>query len=75
VLDRLVELLGSRTPEVLRELAFGVLRTDIDPESRAVPGLYQYDATGSAEALDAGRQAWKRRVEELKRRTGEPKQE
>jgi hypothetical protein len=71
VLDKLVDSLGS--PAVcVRELAFMNLITGADPDARSTPGLSRFDAGGRDADRDATAKAWKRRVEELKKKAAMP---
>jgi hypothetical protein len=73
VLDKLADQLGSRNPPVLRELAFWVLRNQVDPDAYGVPALTRVDLNGPPEKVDEAKAAWKRRVDDLKKKMVEPK--
>jgi hypothetical protein len=73
VLDRLVEGLASNDL-IVRELAFAALSRDvIDPDVPTTVPQRMYNASAPAEVRDDGVKAWKRYVEQLKKRPAAPK--
>ena len=64
-LDKLVDLLNDPVL-VVRELAFWVLRTDVDPEARGNRNLNFYDAASASAAREPFVRGWRKRVEEIK---------
>jgi hypothetical protein len=73
VLDRLVENLTS-SDLVIRELAFAALSRDVvDPDVPTTVPQRMYNAAAPAEVRDDGVKAWKRYVEQLKKRPPVPK--
>jgi hypothetical protein len=64
-LDRLVAGLASDALPV-RELAYWVLTTDVDPAATRNVTLNRYNPAGSAEGREPFIRAWRARVQELK---------
>jgi hypothetical protein len=69
-LDQLVELLNSPVLAI-RELAFWQLVNEVDPESRSMKILAGFDAAATALAREGSFNAWKRRIDDLKKKLPE----
>lgn len=65
--DQLLALMESNKV-VVRELAFMALLNEVDQESRSNRALASFDAGGPDQMREAVVRAWKRRVEELKKK-------
>ncbi|MCZ2341435.1 MAG: alanine and proline-rich secreted protein Apa [Bacteroidales bacterium] len=71
--DQLLTLMSSNKVAV-RELAFMTLLNEVDQESRSNRALASFDAGGPDQAREPVVRAWKRRIEELKKKaTADPK--
>lgn len=66
-LDQLLEYLNSPALSI-RELAFWQLLNEVDPEARTMRPLSSFDLAATGVARDNFLAAWKRRVEELKKK-------
>lgn len=72
MMDQLVSLMESNKVAV-REVSFATLINEADPESRGNRALSSFDAGGPDQAREGVVKAWKRRIEELKKKgTAEP---
>ena len=66
-LDAVVDALAANAV-CLRELAFYTLLSDVDPEARGITALTRFDAGAPDAARDPAVKAWKKRVEDLKKK-------
>lgn len=69
-LDTLVDSLSSPVLAI-RELAYWQLLNEVDPEARMVKVLTAFDAASPALAREGSVNAWKRRIEDLKKKNAE----
>ncbi len=72
VIEKFVEGLGSSALSV-REIAFWVLKNDIDADARAKPALLQIDFAGNSETRRIGLELWRSRAKELIRKLDQNK--
>ena len=69
-LDQLAEFLSSPVLAI-RELAFWQLLNEVDPEARTMKVLAGFDAAAPPLAREGSANAWKRRIEDLKKKLPE----
>ncbi len=69
-LDTLVESLNSPVLAI-RELAFWQLVNEVDPEARTMKVLANFDAAAAPLAREGSFNAWKRRIDDLKKKLPE----
>jgi hypothetical protein len=67
ILDQLVESLNSPALAI-RELAFWQLLNEVDPDARTMKVLANFDAAAAPLAREGSFNAWKRRIEDLKKK-------